>query len=123
MSPQGGRSTLITSAPRSQRTMEANGPESTQVRSRMVMPSSGRVMESPGLRVYWEDANRQGRRERQDRLWKCLPRGGATLVTRLSSFVPASVYNRAHHTLERVRSLSSELALAKRRLELPHGLP
>ncbi len=45
-SPQGGRSTFTTSAPRSHSTMLAKGPDSTHVRSRIVTSDSG-----PGMAV------------------------------------------------------------------------
>ena len=59
-SPCGGRSTLTTSAPRSQRIIAAYGPASTQVRSRIRIPASGPggcvllVMSAPRRRPRWD---------------------------------------------------------------------
>ena len=46
-SPCGGRSSLITSAPRSDSTIDAYGPDKTQVRSNTFTPSSAPLMVAP----------------------------------------------------------------------------
>src|SRR5215475_3877927 len=54
-SPSGSRSTLMTSAPKSPRTMVAYGPASTRVRSRTVTPASGR--DTGGLSFHHRDCH------------------------------------------------------------------
>src|SRR4051812_17098123 len=46
-SPKGGRSTLITSAPRSHKVIAAYGPESTHVKSKTLTSASGPGMQGP----------------------------------------------------------------------------